>query len=77
MFSKVSNVFVPNATTYAKNAVSTLGKLDSSTGYWAHGIQYFFTVIPPVWMRTKIGQFMNESFRQDYFKLKEDSHVFQ
>jgi hypothetical protein len=30
--------------------------------------QYFLTVIPPVWIRTYIGGFMNEIFRQDYFK---------
>lgn len=54
--------------TYARNAVETLGKIDTSTGYWAHGIQNFFTLIPPVWMRTKIGQFMNQTFRNDYIK---------
>lgn len=67
---QVSSVFVPDATTYAKNAVATLGKIDSSTGYWAHGIQEFFTVIPPVWVRTKIGQILNQTFRDDYFKEK-------
>ncbi|KAK2587761.1 hypothetical protein KPH14_003869 [Odynerus spinipes] len=65
---QVSSLFVPNATTYAKNAISTLGKVDSCSGYWAHGIQTFFTLIPPVWIRTKIGQFINEGFREDYFK---------
>ncbi|XP_046474389.1 inactive hydroxysteroid dehydrogenase-like protein 1 isoform X1 [Neodiprion pinetum] len=67
---QVSSVMVPDATTYARNAVATLGKLDSSTGYWAHGIQQFFTVIPPVWVRTKIGQLINQTFREDYFKGK-------
>ncbi|XP_012261287.2 inactive hydroxysteroid dehydrogenase-like protein 1 [Athalia rosae] len=67
---QVSSVFVPDATTYARNAVATLGKIDSSTGYWAHGIQQFFTVIPPVWIRTKIGQLLNQTFREDYFKEK-------
>ncbi|XP_024937472.1 inactive hydroxysteroid dehydrogenase-like protein 1 isoform X2 [Cephus cinctus] len=67
---QVSSLFVPDATTYARNAIVTLGKVDSSTGYWAHGIQYFFALIPPVWIRTKIGQFLNESLREDYFKQK-------
>ncbi|KAF7991085.1 hypothetical protein HCN44_002647 [Aphidius gifuensis] len=65
---QVSSVFVPDAMTYARNAVETLGKIDTSTGYWAHGIQNFFTLIPPVWIRTKIGQFMNQTFRNDYIK---------
>lgn len=34
-----TSIFVPNAATYAKHAVSTLGKMDESTGYWAHGVQ--------------------------------------
>ncbi|XP_011303687.1 inactive hydroxysteroid dehydrogenase-like protein 1 isoform X2 [Fopius arisanus] len=67
---QVSSAFVPDATTYARSAVETLGKIDTSTGYWAHGIQNIFTLIPPVWMRTKIGKFMNETFRDDYFKQK-------
>lgn len=70
---QVSSLFVPSATTYAKNAISTLGKLDSCSGYWAHGIQTFFTLIPPVWMRTKIGQFINENFREDYFNQRKTS----
>ncbi|XP_063984701.1 inactive hydroxysteroid dehydrogenase-like protein 1 [Diachasmimorpha longicaudata] len=67
---QVSSVFVPDATTYAKNAVVTLGKINSSTGYWAHGIQNIFALIPPVWMRTKVGQLMNEVFQKDYIKQK-------
>lgn len=62
-----SSLFVPNAETYAHNAVNTLGVVDHSTGYWAHGLQYFFTVIPPVWIRTFIGGLMNQTFRRDYF----------
>ncbi|XP_011862347.1 PREDICTED: inactive hydroxysteroid dehydrogenase-like protein 1 [Vollenhovia emeryi] len=68
---QVSSIFVPDATTYARNAIVTLGKMDSSTGYWAHSIQKFFTLIAPVWIRTKIGKTINESFRQEYFKQKE------
>lgn len=66
---QISNIFVPDAATYAKNAISTLGKVDKSSGYWAHGIQVFFALIPPVWIRTKVGQMMNQSFRNEYFKL--------
>jgi NAD(P)-dependent dehydrogenase (short-subunit alcohol dehydrogenase family) len=34
-----SGIFVPDAATYAHHAVNTLGRLNHSTGYWAHGIQ--------------------------------------
>ncbi|KZC09553.1 Inactive hydroxysteroid dehydrogenase-like protein 1 [Dufourea novaeangliae] len=68
-----SRFFVPNATTYAKNAINTLGKVNTTTGYWTHGIQKMFTMIPPVTVRTKIGLFLNESLRQDYFKQKRSS----
>ncbi|KAG5306972.1 HSDL1 protein, partial [Acromyrmex insinuator] len=65
---QVSSILVPDPTTYAKNAIAILGKMNSSTGYWAHSIQKFLTLMMPVWLRTKVGQIMNESFRQDYFK---------
>lgn len=65
---QVSTLFVPNPTTYAKNAISTLGKVDTCSGYWAHGIQIFFTLIPPVWIRTKFGLVLNKILRNDYFK---------
>lgn len=114
-----TSLFVPDAERYARNAVNTLGQVESTTGYWAHGLQvlaeleeklgprtlgamtetchrlghqvqihataqaefllgwfltfdcdvsfqYFFTVIPPVWVRTQIGAFMNQTFRKDY-----------
>ncbi|XP_034241034.1 inactive hydroxysteroid dehydrogenase-like protein 1 [Thrips palmi] len=61
-----TSLFVPDAERYARNAVNTLGQVESTTGYWAHGIQYFFTVIPPVWVRTYVGNLMNQTFRKDY-----------
>lgn len=61
-----SSLLVPDAETYAWNAINTLGRVNNTTGYWAHGLQYFFTVIPPMWLRTYIGAFMNQVFRKDY-----------
>lgn len=63
-----TSLLVPDAETYARSAVNTLGYLDNSTGYWAHGIQYFLAAIPPVCVRTYIGGFMNQIFRNDYYK---------
>uniref|UniRef100_A0A1Y1M4L3 Inactive hydroxysteroid dehydrogenase-like protein 1 n=2 Tax=Photinus pyralis TaxID=7054 RepID=A0A1Y1M4L3_PHOPY len=34
-----TSLLVPDASTYVKYAVYTLGKINDSTGYWAHGIQ--------------------------------------
>lgn len=34
-----TSLFVPDAKTYTTNAVNTLGLVNHSTGYWAHGIQ--------------------------------------
>lgn len=34
-----TSLFVPDAKMYAVNAVNTLGMVNHSTGYWAHGIQ--------------------------------------
>lgn len=31
--------FVPDPRSYSKYAVSMLGKLDDSSGYWTHGLQ--------------------------------------
>ncbi|XP_059470608.1 inactive hydroxysteroid dehydrogenase-like protein 1 [Neocloeon triangulifer] len=70
-------IFVPSAATYAKSAINTLGKLDHTTGYWAHGIQYWFTEFPPVWMRTIIGGLINKGFRNDYFKGMQNNNNMQ
>ncbi|XP_034183398.2 inactive hydroxysteroid dehydrogenase-like protein 1 [Osmia lignaria lignaria] len=67
---QVSTLLVPNAVTYAKNAIVTLGKMNSATGYWAHTIQKIFTLTAPENLRTKIGLFINRGFRQDYIKQK-------
>ncbi|XP_028042141.1 inactive hydroxysteroid dehydrogenase-like protein 1 [Bombyx mandarina] len=60
------NLLVPDAATYAKHAAATLGRVHDTTGYWLHGIQYFFIKIAPVWLRTKIGHNLNRQFRVEY-----------
>ncbi|XP_030763053.1 inactive hydroxysteroid dehydrogenase-like protein 1 [Sitophilus oryzae] len=62
------SLFVPDAESYAKYAVSTLGVLDDSSGYWTHGIQTFFTKLPPEWIRMYIGGYLNQLFREDYLR---------
>ncbi|KOX77987.1 Inactive hydroxysteroid dehydrogenase-like protein 1 [Melipona quadrifasciata] len=67
---QVSSIFVPNPTTYAKDAINTLGKVNSSTGYWIHEIQKIIILLIPVQIRTRVGMFINENLRNDYFKQK-------
>ncbi|XKL66273.1 hypothetical protein PGB90_009693 [Kerria lacca] len=64
------SLLVPDAEMYASSAINTLGVVNYSTGYWAHGIQYFFISIPPVWLRTITGGIMNQVFRKDYFSAE-------
>lgn len=33
------NLLVPDAATYARHAVATLGRVNNTSGYWLHGIQ--------------------------------------
>lgn len=40
-----STLFVPDAETYAENAVNTLGEVNETTGYWAHGLQVLITYV--------------------------------
>ncbi|XP_060518967.1 hydroxysteroid dehydrogenase-like protein 1 [Cylas formicarius] len=62
------SLFVPDAESYARYAVATLGKMDNSTGYWTHGLQTFLCEIPPEWFRIYVGGHMNKIFRNDYLK---------
>ncbi|XP_026680590.1 hydroxysteroid dehydrogenase-like protein 1 [Diaphorina citri] len=62
--------FVPDAEQYARSAVSTLGVTDTSTGFWVHGIQAFFTNLCPLFLRVQLGCIMNQTFREDYLNQK-------
>lgn len=62
------NLLVPDAATYARHAVNTLGRQHNTTGYWLHGLQNFFIRVLPVWLRTKVGMQINEQFRQEYLQ---------
>ncbi|CAH2065838.1 unnamed protein product, partial [Iphiclides podalirius] len=59
---------VPDARTYARHAVDALGRVSDSTGYWLHGVQYFFIKAAPEWFRIKIGMHMNEGFRKEHLQ---------
>ncbi|XP_058447888.1 inactive hydroxysteroid dehydrogenase-like protein 1 [Malaya genurostris] len=66
-------IFIPNAESYAKHAVFTLGKTKQTTGYWSHGIQYGVFRLAPEWIRTIIGGQMNKRFRGEYYRQQKSS----
>ncbi|CAF4872240.1 unnamed protein product [Pieris macdunnoughi] len=62
------NLLVPDAATYAQSAVHLLGRVQNTTGYWLHGIQYFFIKLAPERLRMRIGHHMNKDFRNEHFR---------
>lgn len=64
-------LFIPDAESYAKHAVFTLGKSKQTTGYWSHGIQYCLVRLAPEWVRTLVGGSMNKQFREEYYAQKQ------
>ena len=61
------NVLVPDAESYTKSAVFTIGKSSRTTGYWSHGLQYGAMKLVPEFVRTTISLSMNKKFRQEYY----------
>lgn len=39
---KNPSIHVPDANAFVRNAIATIGRSWHTTGYWTHGIQYFF-----------------------------------
>ncbi|XP_073941299.1 inactive hydroxysteroid dehydrogenase-like protein 1 [Choristoneura fumiferana] len=59
---------IATAESYAKYAVAMIGRVHDTNGYWVHGIQAFFTNLAPVWLRTKIGHWLNQNLRDEYLR---------
>ncbi|XP_032530055.1 inactive hydroxysteroid dehydrogenase-like protein 1 isoform X1 [Danaus plexippus] len=62
------NPLVPDARTYARHAVRTLGRVTATSGYWVHGVQSFFIKLAPEWVRIKVGAQMNREFREEHMR---------
>lgn len=46
-----ANIMTPDAASFAANAVATIGRSNKTTGYWAHGIQWFmYEWMTPDWL---------------------------
>lgn len=63
-----NRLVVPDAESWANYAAKTLGKMDFSTGYWSHEVQYFCTSMIPTWLRVHIGGMLNVKFREEYLQ---------
>jgi hypothetical protein len=37
------SIAFPSAQSFASNAIATIGRTNSTTGYWSHGLQHFLT----------------------------------
>lgn len=61
-------ILIPNAESYTKCALFTLGKTDQTNGFWTHSVQYAAMKICPEWIRIKIGANMNKQFRHEFIQ---------
>jgi len=60
-----ANLLVPDAASFAASCVRTLGRLDFTTGYWTHEIQYLVCNAVPTWVWTLLGEQLQKQLRRD------------
>lgn len=48
------SLFIPDVNTYAYYAVNTLGKIDNTTGYWPHRLEWFLYTLVPIWHKIRV-----------------------
>lgn len=61
-------LFIPNAESYTKSTLFTLGKTSQTNGWWSHSVQYAFMKMVPERVRIKVGAKMNRDFRIEYLE---------
>ncbi|XP_017025445.1 hydroxysteroid dehydrogenase-like protein 1 isoform X1 [Drosophila kikkawai] len=61
----------PNAYTFARSAVFTLGKTSETNGFWTHGLQYFFMKMAPLRIRTYVGHQLFKRLRVEALEQKQ------
>ncbi|XP_065335671.1 inactive hydroxysteroid dehydrogenase-like protein 1 [Cloeon dipterum] len=71
---KAGGLMVPSAQVFAANAISTLGVNDKTTGYWCHGIEYWFFESLPIYIWKNACSFLNQRFRRQYDALQQTSN---
>ncbi|KAK6633994.1 hypothetical protein RUM44_004601 [Polyplax serrata] len=62
------NIFIPTPKVYARSAITTLGHIDNTTGYWPHRIQYMFLFLVPKWIKIYFAGIMYKKMRDTYLK---------
>ncbi|KAF4530479.1 hypothetical protein B566_EDAN014681 [Ephemera danica] len=63
---KRGGLLVPSAAVFAKNAILTMGVSNKTTGYWSHGLEYWFFSVLPSWVWMNTCGLLNKQFRQEY-----------
>ncbi|KAH8271687.1 hypothetical protein KR044_001185 [Drosophila immigrans] len=61
---------IPNPYSFARSAVFTLGKTNTTTGFWTHGLQYFFMKMAPQHLRMLIGHQLARRLRLEGLSQK-------
>lgn len=59
-------LFIPDAASYTKSTLFTLGKSKRTNGWWSHSVQYAAMKLAPERIRIKVGAKMNREFRDEY-----------
>lgn len=62
------SILIPSAEKWVKHAISSLGIIDNTTGYWPHRFQYMMFILIPTWIKTYIGGVLYRGFRRNYLK---------
>ncbi|XP_017056566.1 hydroxysteroid dehydrogenase-like protein 1 isoform X1 [Drosophila ficusphila] len=64
-------LFFPNAYTFSRFAVFTLGKTSETNGFWTHGIQYALMKLAPLPIRTYLGHRLFKRLRIEALEQKQ------
>ncbi|SPP82259.1 hydroxysteroid dehydrogenase-like protein 1 isoform X1 [Drosophila guanche] len=60
----------PNASSYSRSAVFTLGKTSETNGFWTHSVQYFFMKLAPIRLRMVFSHLLSTRLRSDALEQK-------
>lgn len=64
------SLLVPNAQSFVRSALSTLGIRSRTTGYWSHEIQLFACNVPPTWFWIYFAGLSQRFLRRDALRKR-------
>ena len=67
---------VPPPDMFSRHAISTLGVVDRTSGYWLHGLIMPFITMCPTWISLRLGHWWNRTLRHNIIQ-RERSNVSQ